>query len=99
MKTRETHKFLISKGRIISLYNDEISILLQKELKAKSTIERVSHVKPIPGENEEIIFEADLAPVGGPKLTGFKTRKKAIQAEIDWVNEHLLIPGSNYTPK
>lgn len=83
-------KILIRKGTVTTLYDDELAHALQEELGAKAEVKRVSHVEPIPGEREEILFEADLAPVNGPKLSGFKTYKEAVAAEIAWLEEHFL---------
>tara|TARA_R110002072_G_scaffold145460_1_gene291979 strand:+ start:127097 stop:127336 length:240 start_codon:yes stop_codon:yes gene_type:complete len=50
------------------------------------TIERASHVEP----KCDRTWTADLTPVGGPLLTGFERRSKALAAEIDWLNKNWL---------
>lgn len=48
-------------------------------------IERASHVEPTP----EATWEADLSPVGGPKLGPFAKRSDALRAEIAWLEQWL----------
>jgi hypothetical protein len=49
-------------------------------------IQRASHVEPDAFGD----WIADLAPVGGPLLTGFKRRDEALAAEEDWLNANGL---------
>lgn len=83
-------KILIRGGQVLALYDDEIAQALQKDLGAKAEVKRVSHVEPVPGVHDEIAFEADLSPINGPKLTGFPTYRKAVQAEVAWIEENHL---------
>jgi len=68
-------------GVIVAVYSEEI------DLRALGTpnIQRASHVEP----NELGGWTADLAPVNGPCLGPFPTRSGALQAEQDWLSEHL----------
>ena len=68
-------------GTILGLYQEGVDL---KEL-GNQTIERASHVEPN-GAN----WVVDLSPVNGPKLEGFLNRSIAIQAEVDWIENHVL---------
>ncbi len=89
-KEKKQVKILISKGQVFAIYDDEIAQALLRDLGAKAEIKRVSHVEPVPGILDKIAFEADLSPINGPKLTGFKTYKDAVHAEISWINTNFL---------
>lgn len=65
------------------IYSDDMADLL---LEGQSTVRRASHVEPIQGGG----WQADMAPVGGPILTGFKLRQEALDAEVDYLNKHLF---------
>ena len=54
-------------------------------------IRRASHVEP----NNTGEWIADLSPVGGPKLGPYLKRTDALEAEVQWLREHWLIPASN----
>ena len=49
-------------------------------------IRRASHVEPT-GDGA---WEADLAPVGGPRLGPFAKRSAALAAELAWLEAHWL---------
>jgi hypothetical protein len=49
-------------------------------------VKRASHVEPDGAGG----WYADLLPVGGPVLPGFRQRSEALAAEINWLNEHWL---------
>jgi hypothetical protein len=74
-------RIAIKDGRMRFIYSDEHKDLADI---GKMNLKRVSHVEP--DENNQWV--ADLAPVGGPKLGPFTLRKDALQAEVDWLNEH-----------
>ncbi|ELP35903.1 hypothetical protein [Rhodopirellula baltica] len=57
-------------------------------------IERGSHVEPTMNGQ----WTADLSPVGGPVLGPFALRSEAIEAEIEWLHCHWLLPGSDSPP-
>jgi hypothetical protein len=70
-------------GTAQCLYGEQISL---GEL-GSLDIRRASHVEPsvaAPGE-----WYADLSPVGGPMLDGFKTRADALAAEEKWLNARM----------
>lgn len=50
-------------------------------------IKRASHVEPDPDRPGE--WYADMSPVGGPMLAGFKTRAEALSAEEEWLNAKM----------
>lgn len=68
-------------GRIVAVYSDALDLSLLGSVK----ISRASHVEP----DDSGRWHADLSPVGGPKLGPFTKRGEALQAEQDWLNEHL----------
>ena len=49
-------------------------------------IRRASHVEP----DAEGNWWADLSPIGGPKLGPHRYRRRAIAAEMQWLQEHWL---------
>ena len=49
------------------------------------TTKRVSNVEPA----DDGQWWADMAPVDGPKLGPYRLRGEALQAERDWLWEHL----------
>ena len=71
-------------GDCFAVYDDEHADLLQ-EL-GDVTITRASHVEPAPGGG----WCADMSPVGGPSLGPYPLRSVALQAETDYLNEHLF---------
>jgi hypothetical protein len=51
---------------------------------------RASHVEPAEGGG----WYADLSPVGGPLLKGFRLRSEALAAEVHWLEVHWLPAGN-----
>ena len=49
-------------------------------------ITRASHVEP----DRHGRWMADLSPVGGPILGPFDRRSEALEAEVEWLEEHWL---------
>ena len=79
----ETLIVLDEDGTIRFIHDDDLALLLAC---GAASIARASHVEP----NEQAQWEADLEPVGGPTLGPFPTRRAALQAEVAWLNEHVL---------
>ena len=52
------------------------------------SISRGSHVEP----DQDGCWFADLAPIGGPRLGPFACRSDALNAEIEWLHTHWLLP-------
>jgi hypothetical protein len=50
-------------------------------------IKRASHVEPDP--DNPGTWYADLAPVGGPRFSGFASRAEALAAEECWLNTKM----------
>jgi len=69
------------KGTILALYQETLDL---GQL-GPSEIHRASHVEP-----EGDLWTVDLAPIVGPRIGGFLNRSDAIQAEIDWIESHVL---------
>ena len=69
-------------GRVRGIYSEEIDLAAL----GPARITRPSHVEP----NEEGLWMADLSPVGGPVLGPFERRSEALEAEVDWLEEHWL---------
>ena len=65
------------------LYGEEISLSNLGAL----DIRRASHVEPDP--DNPGMWYADLAPVGGPFLSGFVSRADALEAEANWLNNKM----------
>lgn len=53
----------------------------------KRTIARASHVEPTGPADRP--WEADLSPVGGPKLGPFAKRGEALKAEVEWLENRM----------
>jgi hypothetical protein len=68
-------------GQIRFVHTDDLDL---GEL-GPQEIRRASRVEPISAAD----WQADLSPVGGPNLRGFRRRIDALQAEIAWLDEHL----------
>jgi len=72
-------------GVIRCIYNDDLAELIQE---GQGTLQRASHVEPDPKRLG--FWFADLSPVGGPVLEGFKLRQEALDAEVEWLRVHYL---------
>lgn len=70
-------------GRLKCLYADELLPVLQL---GTVDITRASYVEP----DAEGQWWADLWPVQGPTLGPFRSRGAALDAERDWLQEHVL---------
>lgn len=81
-------KLVVKDGGIIhSIYDDALIPILDEAEVAQ--IGRASHVEPRVREGASY-WQADLTPVGGPILTNFKTRKEALDAEVQYLNRHII---------
>lgn len=72
-------------GTAQCLYGEQIHLSTLGSL----DIKRASHVEPDPDHPGN--WYADLAPVGGPMLSGFTSRADALAAEEAWLNERMRI--------
>ena len=70
-------------GKISFVYCDELRPLLQQ---GRAEIRRASTVEPTPDGR----WQADLAPVGGPRLPICETRQEALQNEVQWLEQNIL---------
>jgi hypothetical protein len=70
-------------GRIRCLYDERLSLTSLGTIQ----IRRGSHVEPDAAGR----WQADLAPVGGPRLGPFTLRSQALEAERRWLEEHWLL--------
>lgn len=71
-----------SNGDIRFVWDDSLESLRDE---GRTKIERASHVEPTPDGR----WIADMSPVGGPVLGSFSTRGQALDAEREWLREHL----------
>jgi hypothetical protein len=71
-----------SSGDIRCVYGEEVNL---SEL-GRLSIQRGSHVEPTADGQ----WTADLSPVQGPQLGPFDCRTQALEAEVAWLNQHLL---------
>ncbi len=83
MDRTKTLKLVVKAGRIQAIYDDEMIGLFPFN---KVTVMRASHVEP----QSRGGWSADLTPVGGPILKDFLTRKQALDAEAQYINQHVL---------
>lgn len=58
-------------------------------------IERASHVEP----DTSGLWSADLQPSQGPILGPFALRSEALQAEHDWLTQHVLFGSPDIEKK
>lgn len=77
--------FISTSGLVRALYDEAIAV---HEL-GTVQISRASHVEPDSDGN----WWADLAPQAGPVLGPFPQRSAALQAERDWLTQHVLLPS------
>jgi len=61
-------RILIQNGTLTGLYDDKIAPKLHKKLGGAAEITRASHVEAPLGKLDNIEFEVDLTPSGGPKI-------------------------------
>ena len=73
-------------GEINVIYDDALIGLMDG---AEIEIKRASHVEP-DWFGHECKWIADMRPVNGPILTGFTTRKEALDAEVQYINRHVI---------
>lgn len=76
-------KLVVKNGEIMAIYNDAL-IGLYGDATCVET-RRASHVEP-----RGAGWDADLSPVGGPLLAGFRTRAEALSAEVKYLNDHII---------
>ncbi len=76
---------ITSDGSMKCIYNDVLELHTLGQLQ----IRRGSHVEPTP----EGDWMVDLSPVNGPQLGPFRKRQEALDAEIQWLETHWLIPA------
>ena len=76
-------------GPIQFIYTDALKGLLTL---GSAKIDRASHVEPgEPSKGQDPLkWWADMAPSGGPVLGPFDTRQAALDAEVVWINQHVL---------
>ena len=72
------------RGMVCCIYDETIELLQL----GTPEITRGSHVEPTADGQ----WTADLSPVQGPLLGPFPNRSTALVAELNWLNEHWLIP-------
>jgi hypothetical protein len=82
MKHKEL-KLVIKDGIITAIYDDALTRLFPD---ADVSIKRASHVEP-----DGRTWSADLRPVSGPMLTGFTTRQAALDAEVAYLKERVVV--------
>jgi hypothetical protein len=74
--------FIGAEGSVRCLYDEAIELTSLGNL----VITRASHVEP----DSDGRWWADLAPVKGPRLGPFAHRSGALDAERQWLENHLL---------
>lgn len=73
---------ITAQGTVRAIYTEAIPI----QVLGRVQIERASHVEPDAAGN----WWADLQPSHGPVLGPFDYRSAALQAEHDWLTQHVL---------
>ena len=78
------HRFYFAPtGRAVAIYDDRLRNVM--DVLGTVTVRRASTVEP----DEHGNWIADLAPVSGPALPPCRNRADALQAEVEWLNDHL----------
>ena len=81
-------KLLISpQGAVHCVYSEAFDLATLGRL----TISRGSYVEP----NAAGQWLVDLSPVNGPLLGPFAQRSAALEAEMDWLEQHWLPPDTS----
>ena len=70
-------------GVMHAVYADDLAPVFQAI--GTVTVRRVSHVEPAAGGG----WTADMSPVAGPVLGPYALRAEALEAERQWLSEHL----------
>jgi hypothetical protein len=78
-------KLVVKGGVIRAIYDDALTGLMRN---GKVKIERASHVEP--NDSGFCLWSADMTPVGGPKLLGFRTRQEALDAEREYLDRNVI---------
>jgi hypothetical protein len=82
---------ILPDGSVRMVANDFWQPLIEKAATVQTR--RVSHVEPTADGRQ---WEADLSPIGGPKLGPFVFRESALRAELDWLEKNInRIEGGN----
>ena len=84
-KPNKQLKLVINAGRITAIYDDALTAIMDG---GDITIKRASHVEPWFGHKCE--WMADMRPVNGPILSGFKTRQEALDAERLYLDKYVV---------
>lgn len=74
-------------GRVKFIYDDTLAKIAEEV--GTLTVKRASHVEPVM-TGKGVQWEADMSPVGGPKLGLYSTRELALQAETVWLETNGL---------
>lgn len=72
-------------GTVEFIYTDELRPFFNE---GQGFISRASHVEPEPTSPNR--WWADMSPVEGPQLGPFETRQEALDAEVIYLNNHVL---------
>lgn len=77
-------RIVLSGSKIRFIYKDGMKDLLKL---GEAEVERASHVEPVMIDGE-VHWQADMSPVGGPKLEPRRDREVALREEVEWLNEN-----------
>jgi len=81
-------------GEMKFIYNEKLLDVFTKNNTIGSRLDaRASHVEP--DEHKPGKWVVDLTPVGGPVIDGFDKRSVALDYEVDWLNDNILVGGTD----
>jgi hypothetical protein len=68
-------------GSLAAIHDDALAGLCDQ---GHAAVRRASHVEPVDG-GEQVNWQADMSPVGGPVLGPYRLRSDALAAEVAWL--------------
>lgn len=72
-------------GSVAAIHNDALAELYSE---GEAEIRRASNVEPVKTVAGDVMWQADMSPVGGPKLEPKRLRADALAAEVEWLQQH-----------
>lgn len=78
-------KLVFTGGKMLAIYSDTLATAMRGT--GAMSVRRASHVEP---SRDGKTWEADMSPVGGKVLRGFKLRSEALAAEVSYLERKVI---------